>query len=268
MARNTVPAPAVEGASRETQMKTILTTCISTASALALAALAGCGSEESLAGSNPAPSTTTFTSTAPSFAELDAALELDSGDEAVVKRALETWTAASQSRSGEGKRPFGRMQEMEFVAAVAPSLDNGQLESLVDMMVERRSARREQMRERRGELTREKLDTRRGEHRRKHRGADAAGRMVEHRAAWLDAALQLSDDQESRVKAALTTMTQARKSIRTARKEDSITREQAHEQMRAAHDTLNEAMKTILTGEQEARLEILQPLFPGRANRT
>jgi hypothetical protein len=151
---------------------------------------------------------------------------------------------------------------------VAPSLDNDQLDKLVDMMVERREARRAQMRERRGELTREQLDARRGEHRRKHRGADAAGRFVEQRAAWLDAALQLSDDQEPRVKAALTTMAQAGSSIRKARKDQSITREQAHEQMRAAHDTLGDALKTILTDEQEARLDILQPLFPGGRNRT
>jgi hypothetical protein len=59
-------------------------------------------------------------------------------------------------------------------------------------------------------------------------------------------------------------MNDAQESTSKAVQSGSLTRDQAHEQMRTAHDAFSEKLKGILTATQSQRLEILQPLFPGR----
>jgi hypothetical protein len=68
----------------------------------------------------------------------------------------------------------------------------------------------------------------------------------------------------TQVTAAMTTMTRTQTSIHEAREAGRLTREQSRERMRDARDTFDEALATILTAEQEKRLEILEPLHPGR----
>jgi hypothetical protein len=111
-----------------------------------------------------------------------------------------------------------------------------------------------------------KLDTMRDErfsNRLEHR-ADNADKRSDAHLAWMVRTLQLSDTQATAVKAAQSTMNDAQESTSKAVQSGSLTRDQAHEQMRTAHDAFSEKLKGILTATQSQRLEILQPLFPGR----
>ena len=312
-------------------MKRHVIVLLTASSLVAISAFgAGCSSDESLAGGDAA--TSAESATAPSFSDLDNALNLDSGDETIVKAALADW-GRGEARNRPGLR--ARQSEMKFVAAVSPSLDDEQLTNMVDLFLARREARQAEMHERRGDGKRfEKLASRLGltdaqkaglktlheetraqakserdafkqgaisedqlharlrnihtaarektealltpeqiekfdsmredriDRRREHRAGHAE--RTANRAAWLDAALQLSDEQASKVESALTTMAETRTSIHTSRESKAITREQAREQIRAARETLEATLKSILTTEQQTRLEILEPLIPGR----
>jgi hypothetical protein len=244
-------------------LKRIIITALAASSLAVISAFgAGCSSDESLAGGDAA--TSAGFATAPTFSALDAALHLDSTDESVVKAALADW-----DRDDTGSRRPGllaRQSEMKFVAAVAPSLDDNQLTELVNLFIARREARHAVMRERRGEDKSTKVASMREDRvdrRREHR-ADAARKPVTIRAAWLDAVLELNDEQAAAVEAALTAMADTRAAIRTSRKSETITREQAREQMLAARETRDKRLESILSEEQKTRLEIVKPLMPGR----
>ncbi|HKW15592.1 MAG TPA: hypothetical protein VJS69_13985 [Candidatus Krumholzibacteria bacterium] len=111
-----------------------------------------------------------------------------------------------------------------------------------------------------------KLDAMRDERfsNRMERRADNADKRSDAHLAWMVHTLQLSDTQASAVKAAQSTLNDAQESTSKAMQSGSLTRDKAHEQMRAAHDAFAEKLKGILTAPQSQRLEILQPLFPGR----
>jgi hypothetical protein len=277
--------------------------------------------------------------TAPSFSEINHALSLDDADAVVVKGALAQWQSGLKSNDARRPGMAARRGEMEFVATVAPSLDNGQLTKLVDLLVSHREAHRAEMRGQHGRahdgdhlqalakqlgLTKEqqdalkslhqdtrakadaqfaafdkgsitedqlhaeldaihkaarekmatllsadqmaKLDSMRDERfaNRLERRADNADTRLEAHAVWLDKTLELTDAQVSQVKASLKVMNDAQDAALKAVQAGSLSREQAHEQMRAAHDAFAAALKNILSAEQEQRFEILRPLVPGR----
>ena len=111
-----------------------------------------------------------------------------------------------------------------------------------------------------------KLDAMRDERfsNRMERRADNADKRSDAHLAWMVRTFQLSDTQATAVKAAQSTLNDAQESTSRAVQSGSLTRDQAHEQMRTAHDAFAEKLKGILTATQSQRLEILQPLFPGR----
>jgi hypothetical protein len=62
--------------------------------------------------------------TAPNFADINRALKLDETDAAIVKSALAEWKHGTSAQNAGARGFTGRRQEMEFVATVAPSLDD------------------------------------------------------------------------------------------------------------------------------------------------
>lgn len=301
------------------------------AAAALAAALSGCGSNE------PMASQAADNSAVPSFSEVNKALNLNDTDAAVVKSALSEWKRGANTQNTTGFA--GPRQEMEFIATVAPSLDDAQLTSLVSLLLSRREERRSDMRAqyagkrggdqlkqvakelglsnkqrdqlkalhadtrakaetqrdalRKGSITEaqmcdamdaihkdsrakletilsadqvKKLDAMRDERfsNRMERRVDNADKRGDTHLAWMVRSLQLSDTQATAVKAAQTTLNDAQQSTFKAVQAGSLTRDQAHEQMRGAHDAFAETLKGILTTSQAQRLTILQPLFPGR----
>jgi len=99
------------------------------------------------------------------------------------------------------------------------------------------------------------------------------GRRVErapdrndNRLAWLVRTLELNDAQASQVKTALGTLGDAQETAFKGVQTGSLTRDQAHAQMRRAHDAFAETLKGVLNAEQTRRMEILRPLVPGRVH--
>ena len=244
-----------------TVKRTIIIAIAASSLAVITAFGAGCSSDESLAGGDAA--TSAGFATAPTFSDLDAALHLDSSDESVVKAALADWDRDVTGASRPGLR--ARQSEMKFVAAVAPSLDDNQLTALVNIVVGRRETRHAEMRERHKDKPKrfESMREDRVDRRRENR-VGLARKPVAIRAAWLDAVLELSDEQTAKVESALGAMAESRALIHKSRKTESITREQAREQLRAARETWDTTLKSILSEEQKTRLEIVKPLIPGR----
>ena len=105
--------------------------------------VAGCGQEDSTSATSAESSTTA--SGVPTYAEVSATVSLDDADATVMKAALADWQqAATQDPDGA---PFGfRRAQMEFVADVAPSLDDAQLTKLVELLASRNEARRDNRR--------------------------------------------------------------------------------------------------------------------------
>jgi Spy/CpxP family protein refolding chaperone len=95
-----------------------------------MTAAAGCGSEEPVA----TAASDTGIAAVPSFSEIEATVSLDADDAAVVKDALAQWRKAAADASDAGRMERHRAG-MNFVATVAPSLDNAQLEDFVDFLV-------------------------------------------------------------------------------------------------------------------------------------
>jgi periplasmic protein CpxP/Spy len=88
----------------------------------------------------------------------------------------------------------------------------------------------------------------------------------DNRLAWLVRTLELNDAQASQVKTALGTLGDAQETAFKGVKTGSLTRDQAHAQMRGAHDAFAETLKGVLNAEQTRRMEILRPLVPGRVH--
>lgn len=230
---------------------------------------AGCnGTEPTMAAEGTAGA-----SSVPTYAEVSEAVTLDEADAAVVKSALAEWKEATTK--GEPTAPFGRRRApSRFVASVAPSLDNAQLSQLVDLLVARREARREEMRAHHKKPTPEQMAKFRARHdrgdkaQRIERRLEKIGQHVDAHVAWLDAVIDLNDAQTAQVKAALTTRSNERKTAFEAMKGESITREQLRERTRATHDALEASLENILTDEQWERLQIVRPLLPHERRRT
>jgi Spy/CpxP family protein refolding chaperone len=98
---------------------------------------------------------------------------------------------------------------------------------------------------------------------RMQRRADNAGNRNDAHLAWLVRTLELSDAQAAQVRAALAKMQDAGDAALKGVQSGSQTRDQAHEQMRTAHDAFAQTLKGILSAEQAQRLDILRPLIPG-----
>jgi len=96
------------------------------------------------------------------------------------------------------------------------------------------------------------------------RRVENADKREDAHLAWMVRTLQLSDTQASAVKAAMATMGDAQESAFKAVQAGSLSRDQVHDQMRAAHDAFAEKLKGILTADQLQRLDILKPLLPGQ----
>lgn len=289
----------------------------------------GCGSNE------PVASEAADNNAVPSFSEVNKALTLSDSDAAVVKSALAEWKRGANAQNAGAPGFAGRRQEMEFIATVAPSLDDAQLTGLVSLLLSRREERRSDMRaqyagkrggdqlqqvakelglsdkqkeqlkalhadtrakadaQRKSGATDEqmraametihkdsrakletiltadqvkKLDAMRDERvsNRMERRVDNADKRSDAHLAWMVRTLQLSDTQASALKAAQSALNDTQESTFKAVQSGSLTRDKAHEEMSAAHDAFAEKLKGILTATQSQRLEILQPLFPGR----
>jgi hypothetical protein len=314
-------------------MKRILRILLLSAAMAALFALCpGCGANE------PVSSEAAGNNATPTFNEINNALKLDDADQAVVKSALAEWKrgANAQKTGASGFAPA--RQEMEFVATVAPSLNDAQLTSLVSLLVSRREERRSEMstqhdgargdgmkkmakelgltdkqrdqlkalragtqakaqaqresfqkgsinedqmrdameaihKDSRAQLETiltvdqlKKMDAMRDERfsNRMERRVDNAGKRSDAHLAWLVRTLQLSNTQATQVNTALSTLTDAQQSTFKSVQAGSLPRDKAQDQMRAAHDAFRDKLKNILTATQSQRLEILEPLIPGR----
>jgi hypothetical protein len=99
---------------------------------------------------------------------------------------------------------------------------------------------------------------------RMERRVDNAGKRSDAHLAWLVRTLQLSNTQATQVNTALSTLTDAQQSTFKSVQAGSLPRDKAQDQMRAAHDAFRDKLKNILTATQSQRLEILEPLIPGR----
>ncbi len=111
-----------------------------------------------------------------------------------------------------------------------------------------------------------KLDAMRDERfeNRMERRVDNSGKRDDTRLAWLVRTFELSDGQAAQVRTALTTLSDAQDASFNAVKSGSLTRDQAQDKMRAARAAFAQSLKEILSAEQSRRLDILQPLIPGR----
>src|SRR5262249_15775873 len=140
----TQPSPAgqISNAGREERaMKSPIRLIFAVPAMAALFALCpGCGSDE------PVATEAAENSAAPSFNEINRSLKLDDADAAVVKSALAEWKRGANAQNAGAPGLAPRRQEMEFVATVAPSLDDAQLTSLVSLLLSRREERRSDMR--------------------------------------------------------------------------------------------------------------------------
>jgi hypothetical protein len=96
------------------------------------------------------------------------------------------------------------------------------------------------------------------------RRVERASDRNETRLAWLVRTLELNDAQASQVKNALVKLSENQATVFKGMQSGSLTREQAHEQMRRAHDSFAQTLKGILNAEQGRRADILRPLAPGR----
>ncbi len=211
-----------------------------TAAAIALVAFAaaGCNSSNDIASADTATGTASF-ATVPEFSAIQKAVTLDDADAAVVQKALADWKQAAATSD----RPFGaRRAGMDFVAAVAPSLDNDQLSDLVDFLVDYRTQKMQAMHR--------NVAGRHGNG--KGKGMNGKGM---NRGDRMLASLDLTADQQKVVDALHKDMRDQMRAIHTSVRDGSMTRDQAHDAMTALHESGREKLKAILTEDQMAKLD-------------
>lgn len=115
---------------------------IALAIVLGATAISGCDSDEPVATTS---TTGEATALVPALAQITAAVSLDDDDTAVVAAALADWQESVTGQKSDA--PFrGHRAGAEFLAAVAPSLDNAQLSDLVDFLGDYRDTNRKQAR--------------------------------------------------------------------------------------------------------------------------
>jgi len=176
----------------------------------------------------------------PSFTQLNRALKLDAADQAVVKSALAQWAQSAHNQNNhtgaDTSRSLSRRPEMEFVAAVAPSLDKTQLTGLVGLLTSRRSAQRDGMRPR-GE------DRRGGER-------DSAQAVATE--------LGLTEKQRDQLRD-LRKETRARADAqRTSLNRGDISEDQMRDALHDIHEDARARMTTILTPDQLKKLDSMR----------
>jgi len=195
--------------------------------------VAGCGQEDTTSTTSAENNTTA--SVVPSYAQVSTTVSLDDADAAVMKAALADWQqAATEDPDGA---PFGfRRAQMEFVADVAPSLDDAQLTKLVELLESRNEAHRKEIR-----------DT--------HSGlAYGFGEFPQH----LTKELGLTPEEEAAMKSL---HEDARPQISKqfeAFYAGTITHEQLYAALTEIHDAVREKLATILTAEQMAKFAALR----------
>ena len=209
---------------------------ISMLTIVSLTALAGCNAEEPVATGSPSGNTAL---TVPTFAQIEGAVTLDESDAAVVKAALGQWQQNARRAGGPNPTPGScdRPHPMaDFLARVAPSLDNDQLTKLVGFLAEHREQHMNAGRERRGH---------------RHGGGEAMH-------ARMAGELGLSADQ---VKAMDQLRDQTREKARELRRQymdGNITEDQREEQLDALHAWHRAEFAKILTAEQLAKLDAMR----------
>lgn len=207
--------------------------------AVLAAVLAGCSSGDTVTANNtPAAATAAV----PAFSDIQKAVTLDEGDAAVVQQALADWRQAASTTT---RNRFERHQAgMDFVAAVAPSLDNKQLSNLVDYLVTWRDQQRTRMQQ--NQQNGDRLRDR-------DRIRDHLGPMGDP--AKLMESLGLSDQQKTAVQAMHQEMRQKMEALHTSIRNGSMSRDEAHKAMTALHETMHQKLATILTADQMTKFD-------------
>lgn len=194
---------------------------------LAATALAACRSEEPVAAGGPSSEKTSFV---PTLSQVSKAVSLDDGDKAVVSTALEDWQEASAEQTTKSFR--GHRAGMDFIAAVAPSLDNEQLADLIGYLVEYRDEHKKDMRR---------------AFRSKHHDGSRKEKLAE--------SLGLSVEQQTAMKAIHTEAREKMREQHEAFRAGTINEEQMEEAMSAIHDAQREKLAGVLTEEQLSKMD-------------
>jgi Spy/CpxP family protein refolding chaperone len=196
-------------------------------------AVAGCNSDD------PTSVENSNVSTVPDLSEILAAVSLDAAQTDVLTAALGEWRKAEPAkrfgRRGSGDFNPERMADMHrplmnFVASVAPSLDNDQLADLAEFLVQHREQRRERMR-------RHQRD---GNH-------FGRGKLAEE--------LGLDQEQIEAMKALRTETREAARELREKFKNGEIMEDELAEAMTSLRAQKQAKLAEILTEEQLALFE-------------
>ncbi len=193
--------------------------------ALVVSLLAACASDDPVATSDAAG---VGELRVPSIEQVSRAVALDDEDRAIVAAALEEWGGATN----EGG--FLHRGGMQFVATVAPALDNRQLADMVDLL---RELREERWKERR-------------KGGRDRQAGDA-------HLAKLTESLELSAEQQSKMRALYAEMRVEMRKLHDARREGAADKGQEREIMVALRDAHRRKLAGILSDDQLSRLDAL-----------
>ncbi|HEX5131450.1 MAG TPA: hypothetical protein VFX92_03065 [Candidatus Krumholzibacteria bacterium] len=197
--------------------------------ATAVLVFAGCNSDEQVSGTgNPINDSVALASVIPSLADIRGAVTMDDADAAVVQKALDEWKQTVKSDKQQG--PFAMHRGgMQFVAAVAPSFDNGQLSDLANYMISLREQHRAQA----------------GQHG-MFRGDGKEGKRFEQ----MIKDLGLTAEQQKQMRALHTEMQAQMKQMHEAFRAGSMTEDDFRAAMDAFHDAQREKLAAILTPDQ------------------
>ena len=194
-----------------------------------LAVCPGCGSNE------PMSASAAGTSGAPTFSEINQALKLDQADAAIVKSALAEWTRGANAQKAGARGFAGGRQQMEFIAAVTPSLDDEQLSSLVSVLLAQRDDQRDQMRAH-------------------HRGMRGDG----ERMARLSKQLGLTARQQDELRVLLTETRAKAAAQRKSFAGGGVDEDQLRAALQRIHEDARTEMETILTADQMKKFDALR----------
>jgi hypothetical protein len=195
--------------------------------ALGVAALGGCRSEGAVAAGATSSEATAFV---PTLSQVAKAVSLNDDEEKVVSAALTEWRETVAERTD---KPFrGYRAGMEFVADVAPTLDNEQISDLVEFLGEYRDEHRKDMKP---------------AFRGKRHGSARHEKIAEE--------LGLSVVQKKEMKSLHSETRKAMREQREAFEAGKITEAQMKETARAVHEAQKEKVTDILTEEQLSKME-------------
>lgn len=233
---------------------------------------AGTGAEGVLgAADTPAP-------TAPTAAELAAALDLTPDQMTAIQPLLETWRASAAERRPRRGNPDGPRAIRPltgFLESAVPLLTTPQVESLGEFLSERRRARHEAMRarfegrdhDRRGKRHGDRTEARKERAEARHqRGGDPEARIA-RRVESLARMLELDDAQTAAIRTLFEEARAGHVARREARRDESLTRDEAKAQWRQARETRETALQEILTDDQWTRYHALRPAAGGVRHR-